>query len=252
MRVDLTGRRFGRRVVTSDKRTVGPDAKVLCRCDCGSLDAVRVKSLLAGHCQMCLTCLRGDFNPARVHGRTGSPEHRSFTGMHQRCSGQSERAVYKNIEVCERWNWATGFENFLTDMGPKPTPRHSLDRIDNAKGYEPDNCRWATPNQQARNRHNTTLLTAQGQTRPVSEWADLLKIDYHTLRMRMRLGWTAEEVVAGRREVPVDRSRRFFRVEGQDVSLADCAERAGVTKATFLGRIKLGWTVEEALQGHRS
>jgi len=85
----------------------------------------------------------------------------------------------RGIRVCDRWR--TSFEAFLADVGPRPTPRHSLDRIDNDGDYEPGNVRWATSFEQSRNRRNVKLYTHDGETLTLSEWADRVGLPYSTL-----------------------------------------------------------------------
>jgi len=87
---------------------------------------------------------------------------RSYTGMLTRCYCVSHDGYFRyggaGITVCDEWKGKNGYANFLKDMGPRPTKRHSIDRIDNSKGYYPENCRWATPKQQANNKSNSKKL----------------------------------------------------------------------------------------------
>ena len=135
---------------------------------------------------------RGD--NLRKHGHTKSPEHRSWLSMMTRCvwSGP-ERPDYhlyqgKGITVCERWK---DFRTFLADMGPKPTDRHTIERLDSSLGYTPENCVWATPRQQANNTTQTHRLTCNGITHTLSEWSELAGITNSSMTERLqRLGVT--------------------------------------------------------------
>jgi len=98
----------------------------------------------------------------------------------------------RGISVCGRW--LNNFENFLADMGEKPSPRHSLDRIDNDGNYEPNNCRWATRKQQANNKSSNRLLTFKGETLSLSAWSDKLKI--HPSTLFKHKGLTPDEALA--------------------------------------------------------
>lgn len=87
------------------------------------------------------------------------------------------------------------FENFLADMGPRPSAEHSLGRRDNNGNYEPDNCYWETKVKQARNKRNNRLVTWNGQTLCVAEWAEKLNVPVKRIHSRLRRGWPAERVL---------------------------------------------------------
>jgi len=107
-----------------------------------------------------------------------------------------ERYGGRKIGVCERWLGNSGFINFLKDMGTRPSKAHSIDRIDNNKGYSPSNCRWATNIEQSRNRSTTHHITFQGETRTISEWAAATGLNYDTLKSRLnQLGWDVEKAL---------------------------------------------------------
>jgi hypothetical protein len=120
-------------------------------------------------------------------------EYLAWTEMHKRCCTPSYKDYQyyggRGISVCERWKL---FENFLSDMGTKPSPTHSIDRINGDLGYTPENCRWATPIQQARNRRGLKVVTYQGKTGCLTEMAEIFNIPYYRLRSRLQRGWTIE------------------------------------------------------------
>ena len=132
-----------------------------------------------------------------IHNLCHSPENMAWREMRKRCySVQHARyADYggRGISVCERWK--ASFEAFYEDMGPRPSSSHSLERINNDGNYEPGNCRWATPQEQARNRRNNRLLTFQGKTLCAAEWSAITGIHYNTLYGRIAKGWSDERVL---------------------------------------------------------
>lgn len=110
------------------------------------------------------------------------------------------------MRVCDRWRGDHGFENFLADMGPRPTERHQLDRYpDNDGNYEPKNCRWATPKQNARNTRRNVVVEFRGRKLPLIEWANVVGIPYSTLRQRYYVGWGIERMLTE----PVGSGRRM-------------------------------------------
>lgn len=154
---DLTGLRFGRLKVIKlvvDKRIRG-NLVWTCLCNCGQIKDIKAGNLQSGVTQSC-RCLNFDRSREKntKHGARYTPEWLAWKAMRERCrrKGHVQYEDYggRGIKVCARWN---SFENFLTDMGKRPSDKHSLDRYPNNDGdYEPTNCRWATAKQQANNR----------------------------------------------------------------------------------------------------
>ncbi len=123
-------------------------------------------------------------------------EHRAWSSMVCRCTVPTT-TNYKfyggrGIAVCERW--AT-YENFLADMGRKPTPSHSLDRIDPGGNYEPGNCRWATHIEQCRNRRSTRWIELDGERLSMAAWGQRSGVDQDLISYRLRAGWPARDAV---------------------------------------------------------
>ena len=138
------------------------------------------------------------------HGMTKTPAWRAWNSMMDRCyrEGVPNYGSYggRGITVCERWHT---FANFYADMGDRPEGM-SLDRIDNDGPYSPDNCRWATSKDQARNRRNNNILALNGEERCIKDWSELLGIHPATIRNRLRRGATAEQALQ-----PVRADRRL-------------------------------------------
>jgi hypothetical protein len=128
--------------------------------------------------------------PEEKHGLTGTAEHRAWTSMIYRCNpkvaASYPRYAGRGISVCERWRMS--FTAFLADMGPRPSRKHSIDRIDNDGNYEPSNCRWATREEQTGNQRRSNLVTYRGRTQCARAWARELGINPNTLNNRIRRG----------------------------------------------------------------
>lgn len=133
------------------------------------------------------------------HGWSSSATYRAHRKMLERCYNPNflnfEFWGGKGIKVCDRWQGERGFENFLEDMEPRPSPAHSLDRIDNDKDYTPENCRWATKEQQMRNRSNTVFLDHRGFRKPLVEWVEELGLTVAALEHRLKRGWSVDEAL---------------------------------------------------------
>ena len=118
--------------------------------------------------------------------------------MKQRCRNTNDPQFDyyggRGIKVCERW--LELFDNFYADMGARPSPKHSIDRINNDGNYEPGNCRWATAQEQATNRRNNVFIEYDGKTQHVSAWAREIGVCDSTIYYRLKEGWPLEQVLA--------------------------------------------------------
>lgn len=155
-----------------------------------------------GHAPWCAVCQTGIHHANFRHGHTingASPEYKSWAAMCERCRrpGAINYRYYggKGIQVCPEWRGPGGFERFLRDMGPKPTPEHSIERLDSSRGYEPSNCVWATWTEQRRNRSDIVLLTLGGKQQTLREWAAETGIPFGTIKGRLQRGWSVERTL---------------------------------------------------------
>ncbi len=200
---DLTGKRFvDLEVVELDIENSSKRTRWLCKCVCGKTKSILSGSLLDGKSLSC-GCKVGE-NIAKAqtkHGMCKSSEYKIWNIMVQRCRTDRSYASYsmKGIKVCERWSYPHGFVNFYEDMGPRPSAKHSIDRIDNNGNYEPSNCRWATAKQQARNKTSNVVVEIDGKKKCISEWAEELGIEdanfASTVRIRIQHGWEPAKAV---------------------------------------------------------
>lgn len=149
--VSLLGERFGRRVVIArSANEPSGGATWLCRCDCGTETVVWASSLKRGKSTSC-GCAQLD--AVTKHGYCRIPEFKVWESMVSRCRNPSIKnyANYggRGIDICDRW---LSFKNFIEDVGRRPSPTMSIERLENSGDYSPENCKWATPTDQARNK----------------------------------------------------------------------------------------------------
>lgn len=193
------GKRFGRLTVISVERSQATrEAVFLVRCDCGTEKTIRALSITKGATQSC-GCLATELLSVRMrrHGGVGSAEYNTWLGLRARCKNvaapQYEHYGGRGIKVCKRWD--DSFKAFLADMGPRPSAKHSIDRIDNDGDYEPGNCRWATVSEQRNNMSSNAPITLGERTMNVTDWARELRLNRTTIMARLKRGWTAEQAL---------------------------------------------------------
>jgi hypothetical protein len=203
--IDLTGERFGMLTALECVEKTRNGTKWLCRCDCGQLCVVLLGNLRGGKQKSC-GCLRHREAHNRTHGESRSARlYRIWTGMKTRCDNPSRKAYPqyggRGISVCSEWaNSYEAFRDWALRSGYADDL--SIDRIDNNGNYEPANCRWATREQQSNNRRSNRLITANGATKTMAEWARESGIRYTIIYKRLKHGWSEEKAVL----TPVKRS----------------------------------------------
>lgn len=177
------------------------ERRLLCRCDCGTLTVKRPANLRYGSSMSC-GCLHRERLSIRqtTHGATRGakvlPEYLAWQHMLGRCYRPAVDAYPwyggRGITVCQRW--VDDFHNFFADMGSKPSPAHSIDRIDVNGNYEPSNCRWADKKQQARNTRRNRHYLVRGERRILAEIAETVGMSETSIRNRIERGWSLDEI----------------------------------------------------------
>lgn len=195
---DLTGKKYNLLTVVSRAESQkSGKAYWNCICDCGNKTIVSGSNLINGSVKSC-GCLRKTEH--NTHHLSDSRLYRIWNAMRNRCNGKN-KAVYKyymakGISVCDEWNndflsfyeWAlsNGYSDDLT-----------IDRIDNAKGYSPGNCRWVSRKEQANNRHFCKMITYNGKTQTLMQWCEELGLNYKLIHSRLyKCGWNFEKAIS--------------------------------------------------------
>ena len=196
--MDLTDLPFGRLIALERGPNRGQQTQWWCQCVCGNRCLVSVGNLRSGMTQSCGCLVKEHIGQVRrTHGLSHTPEHNIWCLMRARCTNPKRsgfvRYGARGITVCERWNHS--FQNFLADMGKRPTPQHTLERKDNDGPYSPENCVWASLHTQARNRRNNRYITLDGTTKCLVEWLAIKGIRTSTYTERRCRGWSAERAL---------------------------------------------------------
>lgn len=236
---NLVGKLFGRLLVVEkdDEKSKDGKTKWICKCIIdGNVVSVIDRDLKAGKTKSC-GCIKRENtkNMATTHGMSSSPEYGIWCNMKSRCYNPNSTEFHRygnhGIGMCGAWR--DSFEAFYRDMGPRPSPEHSIDRIENNKGYFKANCRWATKQTQSVNRRNVTLYDFKGDSLSLAEIARICNIHDQTLRDRVKKGMSIEEAVATEVRVP----NRKYNHNGLELTLREWSEKLQINYNTLVTRI---------------
>ena len=189
-----------------------------------------------------------------IYAADHSAEYRVWSAIKQRCQNpnhpQWKDYGGRGIELCARWQ---NFDNFFTDMGTRPSSKHTIDRFpDNDGDYEPTNCRWATRKSNSRNRRNNRKLTYDGRTMPITAWAEETGIPRETISSRLRSDWPVEEALTTpptpqksyRRRT---KRMRLIKIGRRTKHIAAWARESGIPESAIRFRLRKGWSPQDAI-----
>lgn len=214
-------------------------------CSCGRPCEIDGYAVRSGKVTTCQACAAKRTAAASIkHGMTKTVEFSTWTDIQTRCHNPNSSSYHnyggRGIVVCSRWR--ESFQNFLDDMGLRPSNKHSIDRINVNGNYEPENCRWATRTEQARNRRNNRMITIDGETKTMQEWANQAGISASTIYLRSKAGITGRALI-----LPSERCGAV-RFKGITDTYAGWSKRTGIKKSTIAMRLtKYGWPIDRAL-----
>ena len=184
------------------------------------------------------------------HQMTDSPEYQAWQHAKKRCNNPNDKEFHRYGAKGTRMapEWEADFLAFFNEMGVRPSPAHSLDRIKAHLGYQPGNCRWATKRVQAQNRPTfARVLTHRGKSQTVAEWAREIGLPATTLYARLNKGIPVDEALSMTLQMP-GAPPRLLTHNGECHPLKVWARLLGMKPTTIRERLKRGWTVEKALQ----
>lgn len=260
--LNLVGQRFSKlHVLKRDKKNKWGAWMWICRCDCGEILSILGNSLISGNTTKCSKCAHADLAVLNTkHGnarrKASTPEYNALRALIQRCLNPNH-PEYKNygargIKVAERYLYGeddkTSIECFLEDVGKRPTPKHSIDRIDNNSGYFPGNIRWAVDYTQQRNKRSNIYIFYQQQKLPLTDALVTAQVSYDRFRAWYKKGYPPQEAFDKAINGEFIRKVPLYTYNSKTMNLSSWAKEVNIDVSLLLYRIKkAGWSFEDAI-----
>lgn len=239
-RKDISGTVFGRWTVVCLSEVKKKKAYWRCQCSCGTIRDVKSDSLTSGKSQSC-GCFSRDCRKTHGRSRTGDLTYESWRSIRYRCENPSCKAYPRyggrGISVCERWRL---FENFISDMGERPSKKYSIERIDNDGNYEPSNCRWADMVEQGNNREYCKRFHFLGKSQTLTQWAREFGVARHLVFSRIKRGCDLQEALLPPSVVPASFKDEAQKRYGKIVVLERRGKTSSGNNAIWLCRCDCG------------
>lgn len=222
-----------------------------CKCDCGNLVKKRSDSIISNHAKSC-GCYQLEVMKKKglIHGATSFNSNRKklyavWNSIKQRCLNENNKAYKyyggRGIAICKEWaNDFALFEKWSMTNGYRQGL--SIDRVDNNKGYSPQNCRWATIKTQLNNTRSNRILEYNGVKKTVAQWSREVNISNSIIVNRLNRGWSVKDALTKSSNIST-----WIEYNGERLRLNEWAERMNIHRSTISSRLRYGWTAEQAL-----
>jgi hypothetical protein len=256
--LELTGQKFGRLVVENKNPIRSLDGSIRwdCICECGKKVSVIGSNLVSENTTSCGCYNREIINKVNsTHGMSHTPEYYIWKAMNQRCTNSNTKNYSdyggRGITVCERW--LDSFEAFYEDMGPRPSPDHSIERRENDGNYEKSNCYWATRTEQNNNKRNNTLYSYKGQEYSIKQLANLPEAKVSgacisTLKNRINQSGYSIEKALNEQVIIGVRSRLLHTHNGVTKTIKEWSKEYGIEYYKLYYRlVQVKWDFERAV-----
>lgn len=233
----------------------GPIHYYRCKCDCGG-EAIISRSNFVRRASGSCGCLKAEAlrTRSKTHGMRKTSEYNCWVNIRARCGNPKNKRFKdyggRGIKVCERWR--ASFENFIADMGRKPSAKHSIEREDVNGDYEPGNCKWVLVDEQVRNKRSNHRIIYRGKEMILADAIRLAGMTKKAVSNRLSRGWSIERAL----NTPLNAPRKvrtrpngiWVEVEGERMLLRAACTKLSKKYQTVYARIKCrGWSVEDAL-----
>lgn len=191
-----------------------------------------------------------------IHGLNSNPFYHTWWGMHQRCYNPEHhnypRYGARGIKVCEEWHDLSTFIKWCESTIGYKNDEYTIDRIDNNGDYCPENCKWSTRKEQARNRRITVKLCVNGETKALTEWAEIYNIPESTIRQRIKAGWDEERAVTTlcakkNKFAPEEKGIALYEINGEKKNITEWCKVYGINRETVYSRLSNGLDIVTAL-----
>jgi hypothetical protein len=196
-KIEMVGKKYNMLTVMLDVGYSHGQQSYLCSCDCGNKLVIAGQRIRNGQSKSCGCLARKQTSQRhKTHGLSKTPEYRAWAKIKMRCTNPNDPNFYRyggrGVGMCDEWY--NSFEQFYKDLGKRPNGM-SLDRIDNNQGYSKDNCRWATPQQQAANRELSIVIDYDGKSMCLKEWSRHINRPYTTMLSHYKKGYSINQIL---------------------------------------------------------